>query len=64
MVVSSPLFEEFLDTSWRAPVEIQVGSQKTPHPGGEGAVDGNMISRFQVMLVEAASAGNDLAPLG
>ena len=64
MVVTSPLTKEFLDTSRQAPVEVHVGSQKTPHPRREGAVDEYMINRFQIMLTEAASVGYDLASLG
>ena len=64
MVGDPPLTKEIQDTSRWAPVEVHVGSQKTPHPGREGAVDENMINRFQIMLTEASSAGYDLASLG
>ena len=64
MVVASPLTKEILDASRRAPVEIHVGNQKNPHPGREGAVDEHMINHFQILLIEAASIGYDLASLG
>ena len=64
MVVTSPLTKEFLDTSWRAPVEVHFGSQKTPHPRGKGAMNENVINHFQVMLTEATSSGYNLASLG
>ncbi len=63
-VVATPLNEEILDTGWRAPVEVHIGSQKTPHSRGKGAVNENVINRFQVMLTEATSVGNNLASLG
>ena len=63
-VVATPLFEEFLDTGRRAPVEVYLGSQKTPHPRRKGAVNEDVIDRFQVILTEEASAGNSLASLG
>ena len=63
-VIATPLFEEFLDTGRRTPVEVHIRSQKTPHARGKGAVNENVIYRFQVMLTEAASAGYNLASLG
>ena len=64
MVVASPLTKGILDASRRAPVEIHVGNQKTPHPGREGVVDEHMINHFQIMHTEATSIGYDLVSLG
>ena len=63
-VVATPLYEEFLDTGWWAPVGVHIGSQKTPHSRGKGAVNENVINRFQVILIEVASVGNNLASFG
>ena len=62
-VVAAPLNKELLNTGWRAPKEVHLGRKKAPHPRRKGTVDENMVNRFQVMLAEAASSGDDMASL-